>query len=142
MTTSEELKHLAKCEYSLKDLMLKAASELEALQKEAFDWKYKYEQLQNDIDEEMVRLASRAAQSFIANAKRELESVGNVYIGHIGNLEGVVRERNSLSTQNQELRSAIEEVISHRREDKDRNYVLWIGEGVFLKCEQALALKP
>lgn len=36
------------------------------------------------------------------------------------------------------MRSALEEVLSHRKEDKDGNYVMWIGEGTFLKCEAAL----
>jgi hypothetical protein len=41
-------------------------------------------------------------------------------------------------TQPEQMASAIEEVLAHRREDKDGNYVMWIGEGAFLKCDAAL----
>lgn len=37
-----------------------------------------------------------------------------------------------------ELVSAMKEVQIHRKEDQDGNYVMWIGEGTFLRCQQAL----
>lgn len=33
---------------------------------------------------------------------------------------------------------AFEDVLAHRREDKDGNYVCWLGETSFLLCEDAL----
>jgi len=37
---------------------------------------------------------------------------------------------------------ALEDVLAHRSEDKDGNYVCWLGETSFMLCEEALkALK-
>lgn len=46
-----------------------------------------------------------------------------------------------LERENESLREALKEVLSHRKEDKDGNHVMWIGEGTFLKCEQALSVE-
>lgn len=36
------------------------------------------------------------------------------------------------------MRDALEEVLSHRSQDGDGNHVMWVGEGTFIKCENAL----
>lgn len=66
----------------------------------------------------------------ISGLEEKLRDMASTYV-HGANLTAVI-------SSNRQLRAAIQAVLNHRHEDKDGNFVVWIGEGTFLQCEEAL----
>lgn len=88
------------------------------------------EQMQRELCEMTNKLFSPCNNKLINALEQKLLDWASTYV-HGANLTAVI-------SSNRQLRAAIQAVLNHRHEDKDGNFVMWIGEGTFSQCEEAL----
>ena len=68
----------------------------------------------------------------VAMTKSNDQTYADILAGHISDA----------FAQRDKAIAALKEVLDHRREDKDGNYVCWIGEGTFQRCHAAVHGEP